>query len=85
MLLQQNDGKRKLISLVIPVYNEEQNIERCYQELSKIIDTLSDYAFEFVFTDNCSSDNSYTLLKKLAATDPRVRAFSFSRNYGYVV
>lgn len=83
MLLQQNDSKRQLISLVIPVYNEEQNIERCHQELSKIIDALNDYAFEFVFTDNCSTDNSYTILKKLAATDPRVRAFSFSRNYGY--
>src|SRR5690606_34321754 len=41
------------------------------------------YDFEFVFTDNRSTDRSFEILKGLAERDPRVRALRFSRNFGY--
>jgi len=75
---------KKLVSIIVPAYNEEDNVEYCYGELKKITDTLSDsYNFEFIFTDNASTDRTFDLLEKLAEKDERIRIFSFSRNFGY--
>ncbi len=76
--------KKKLVSVIVPSYNEEKNITECYKQLKKITDTLiKKYDFEFVFTDNASTDNTLKLLRKIAHTDPRVRVLKFSRNFGY--
>jgi dolichol-phosphate mannosyltransferase len=75
--------KKKLISVVIPVFNEEENIVHCYNSLCKIINEIPQYDFEFIFTDNHSTDRSFNLLLELASKDPRIRAFRFSRNFGY--
>ena len=76
-------GKR-LISLVVPVFNEEDNVVPFYADARRVIDSLADeYEFEFVFTDNHSTDKTPELLRDLAQSDGRVRAFRFSRNFGY--
>ena len=73
-----------LISIVVPVYNEEPNILPFHDRVSAITASLSDrFRFEFVFTDNHSVDRTFALLTELAARDPRVRAFRFSRNFGF--
>ncbi len=73
-----------LVSLVIPVYNEEENVMAFYADARRVIDPLADkYEFEFVFTDNHSTDKTPDLLRDLARADPRVRAYRFSRNFGY--
>ncbi len=73
-----------LISLVVPVYNEEDNVAAFYADVRRVIDPLADqYEFEFVFTDNHSTDRTPDLLRDLCRTDSRVRAFRFSRNFGY--
>src|SRR4051794_15562069 len=73
-----------LISLAIPVFNEESNIRACHSAVCAVIDPLaSGYQFEFVFTDNHSTDSTPIILNQLATEDPRVRAFRFSRNFGY--
>jgi polyisoprenyl-phosphate glycosyltransferase len=74
---------KKLISLVIPVYNEEENIERFYEATHAVISSLTQYEFEFVFTDNHSTDETYNILMNLHARDPRVRVIRFSKNFGY--
>ena len=75
---------RPLISLVVPVFNEEDNIPLFYPAVRAVIDPLAeDYRFEFVFTDNHSSDTTPILLRELAREDKRVRAFRLSRNFGY--
>lgn len=75
---------RKCISLVVPVYNEEENVEAFYQEVQRVMDSLAaDYDYEFVFTDNHSSDRTFELLRRLATNDSRVHVLRFSRNYGY--
>ena len=77
-------GARKLLSIVVPVYNEEPNIEPLHSAVSAVVQKIADrYDFEFVFTDNCSTDRTFEVLEKLAARDPRVRAFRFSRNFGF--
>ena len=75
---------KPLISLVVPVYNEEDNILLFYPAVCAVIDPLAGaYDFEFVFTDNHSSDTTPVLLRDLARHDPRIRAFRLSRNFGY--
>jgi glycosyltransferase involved in cell wall biosynthesis len=74
---------KRLISLVVPVYNEEDNIALFYAAVSTVIDDLPQYDFEFVFTDNHSKDRTPELLHELALKDNRVRAYRFSRNFGY--
>lgn len=76
--------RRPLISIVVPVFNEELNIGPFYDAVTRQIDQLSaDYDFEFVFTDNHSTDGTFPQLRELARRDPRVRAYRFSRNFGY--
>ena len=73
-----------LISIVTPVYNEADNIDRLYEALTREADKLKDsYTFEFLFTDNCSEDDTFEKLAKLADTDSRIRVIRFSRNFGY--
>jgi glycosyltransferase involved in cell wall biosynthesis len=79
-----SDVSRPLISIVVPVFNEELNVMPFYEAVSAVLAPLdSSYRFEFVFTDNHSSDNTFSLLKTLATLDARVRAYRFSRNFGY--
>lgn len=76
--------KKKLISIVVPVFNEEENIEPLYRAVTSVMAKQSDrYEYEFVFTDNHSSDQTFQRLEKLAVEDKRVRAIRFTRNFGY--
>jgi len=73
-----------LISISVPVYNEEGNIAALYARLSALATTMADECrLEFVFTDNSSTDNTWSMLQELAAADPRVRAIRFSKNFGF--
>ena len=75
---------RPLISIVVPVFNEEETIAHFYNAVTAVTDSLNnEYRFEFVFTDNHSVDQTPHLLQQLAARDTRVRAYRFSRNFGY--
>ncbi len=73
-----------LISLVMPVFNEEANIIAAYERILGVFEPLAPrYDFEIVFTDNHSTDSTFALISKLAEKDRRVRGFRFSRNFGY--
>jgi polyisoprenyl-phosphate glycosyltransferase len=73
-----------LISIVLPAYNEELNIRPLFERLDPILAQLSDrFRFEFVVTDNHSTDSTFALLRQVAADDPRVRVFRLSRNFGF--
>ena len=76
--------KKRLISLVIPVFNEELNIEPLYLAVMDVFAKIEDrYDIELVFTDNHSTDNTFEKLCALHELDSRVRVFRFSRNFGY--
>ncbi len=78
------DTGKPLVSLVVPVFNEEDNIIPFYADVRRVTDPLADeYEFELVFTDNHSTDKTPRLLRDLARSDPRVRAYRLSRNFGY--
>ena len=77
-------ARRPLISIAIPVLNEAGNIDALYARLVALADRMADRCdLEFVFTDNHSDDETWPMLGKLAAADPRVRAMRFSRNFGF--
>lgn len=72
----------KLITLLIPVYNEEAVIEIFYRETVKIIDNISNYRFEFLFVNDGSNDRSLDIIKNLQKVDFRVSYIDLSRNFG---
>ncbi len=77
-------NNKKKISIVIPIYNESENIKLLYDEVEKsFASEQKKYDVEYVFTDNSSSDGSFDLIKKLAKEDKRIKAYRFSRNFGY--
>ena len=71
------------VSVLVPAYNEEANVERAYAAIVAVFRRLPDYDYEIIFTDNHSTDRTFPLLKGIAADDPRVRVIRFARNYGY--
>lgn len=75
---------KKLITITIPVLNEEDNIFPFYEAVCHAIEPLSErYRFEFLFTDNHSTDGTFEKLSLLAEADDRIRVLRFSRNYGF--
>ena len=79
-----NSEHGKLISVVIPVYNEQDNVVRAYRAVREVFaGAASRYRLEFVFTDNRSSDRTFDILQEIAATDKSVKAIRFNRNYGF--
>ncbi|MCA9409027.1 MAG: glycosyltransferase family 2 protein [Candidatus Omnitrophica bacterium] len=71
-----------LITIVFAVYNEEENLKNLYQRLTAVADSLSDYCFEFIFVDDCSSDATPEILNQFYQHDHRVKSIRFARNAG---
>jgi glycosyltransferase involved in cell wall biosynthesis len=69
------------ISVIIPIYNEEEALPAFYRALSEALDQLPQSA-EIIFADDGSTDGSADRLDAIAETDPRVRVLHLSRNYG---
>lgn len=74
--------KKKILSVVVSVYNEEQALKECYTEMKRVLDTLS-WDHELIFVNDGSSDGSLEVLKALASEDQKVKLISFSRNFGH--
>lgn len=72
------------ISIVVPVFNEQDNIRVFYQEVVRHMEQ-TDYSFELLFVDDGSNDKTALLLDKLARVDNRVRAILLARNFGHQV
>jgi glycosyltransferase involved in cell wall biosynthesis len=60
------------LSLVIPCHNEEKNLQPLLWAIHETLDPLG-LDYEVVITDDCSTDNSWSVLKEIAASDPRLR------------
>jgi dolichol-phosphate mannosyltransferase len=69
------------ISLVIPCYNEQDNLRALIAAIHAAVEPLK-LSYEVVITDDCSSDKSWEILKELAAADPRLRPQRFAFNCG---
>lgn len=76
---------KKIISIVIPVFNEEENVELAYEAVKETFhnDISEGYDFEIIFTDNHSEDKTFEVISSLVEKDKRVRAVRFTRNFGF--
>jgi dolichol-phosphate mannosyltransferase len=72
----------KSISIVVPVFNEQDNIETFYKEVLKHLEPLA-YKLDFLFIDDGSTDATPFILEGLVKNDARVRSLIFARNYGH--
>ncbi|SMD01708.1 glycosyltransferase family 2 protein [Sporomusa malonica] len=72
----------KYISIVVPVYNEQENVAVFYQEVCKHMEPKG-YPFELIFVDDGSTDETVLILNKLTQQDTRVRAIILARNFGH--
>jgi glycosyltransferase involved in cell wall biosynthesis len=70
-----------LLSIVVPVYNEEGNLRELYRQVSAVLDR-EEVPFELVIVDDGSRDGTWTIVQELAAADSRVRALRHRRNFG---
>jgi len=71
------------VSIVLPVFNEEENVRPAYDALVSVFAGLPDYKPQFIFVDDGSVDSSLVKLREIAESDERVCVLSFSRNFGH--
>ncbi|MCX7990307.1 MAG: glycosyltransferase family 2 protein, partial [Aquificaceae bacterium] len=74
-------SEKLYLSLVIPAYNEEENIPLLYERLKPVLERLGK-EYEIVFVDDGSVDATWEKLKKIAEEDKRVKLIRFRKNYG---
>ena len=73
----------KKISIVVPCYNEEKNINNFYEEMIKTLEKVKEnYSYEIIFVNDGSNDQTEIEVKKIRKTDKNVILISFSRNFG---
>ncbi|MEK7680907.1 MAG: glycosyltransferase family 2 protein [Patescibacteria group bacterium] len=71
----------KLISIVTPTYNEQENVNDVYAQVKEIFAQLPQYDYEYIFIDNASTDETVKILKNLAREDKHVKIIVNSRNF----
>jgi glycosyltransferase involved in cell wall biosynthesis len=74
---------KKLISIVTPTFNEDQNIEKLSKEISVQMQNLG-YDYEHIIIDNASTDNTQEVIKKLCLNDKRIKAIINTKNFGHI-
>ena len=73
---------KKLLSVIVSCYNEEEALPLFYKEINKISKKMKDLDFELIFVNDGSVDKTLSVIKKIIDKDKRVRYVSFSRNFG---
>lgn len=71
-----------LISIIIPMKDEAENVQTLYERLKKVFKKLTGYTYEFIYIDDGSNDNSVHSIKRLTETDSGVKLIELSRNFG---
>lgn len=78
-------NKNKLISIVVPVFNEIEVIDAFYGRMKKVVDSIDFIQYELIFVDDGSKDGSYKKLTDIAESDHNVKIIKFSRNFGHQI
>ena len=74
--------EKKLVTVLVPAYNEQDSLPLLYAEMSRLMQSLSQYDWQLLFVDDGSTDNTLDIVKKLYQQDKRVNYISLSRNFG---
>lgn len=73
----------KKISVIIPMYYEEEVVEECYKRMTFVLQNIENYDYEIICINDGSKDKTLTILENLAIKDKRLKVLSFSRNFGH--
>lgn len=73
---------RKTVSIMVPCYNEEENVVPISEAIVAQMEALPQYDYELLFIDNCSTDNTRPLLRKICAKNKRIKAIFNVKNFG---
>ncbi len=74
----------QLLSIVLPVYNEGNNLSVMYERLAASLATMA-LEYEVIIVDDASTDNSFEIAKRLSVQDPRIKALRLSRRFGHQI
>ena len=77
-----SDGRRRVISVIVPIFNERAVLPELLTRLQRVAETLTPNDFEFVFVDDGSTDGSAECAAGLTESEPRLRVVLLRRNYG---
>jgi glycosyltransferase involved in cell wall biosynthesis len=77
-------GEMRLITIITPCYNEEENVRDLYEQVKQVFAGESDYTYEHIFIDNASRDKTVSILKEIAKTDRNVKIIVNTRNFGHI-
>jgi len=73
---------QKLISIITPCFNEEENVREVYQQVKDVFAQIPAYRYEHIFIDNASTDKTISILREIAQSDFNVKVIINSRNFG---
>ena len=74
----------QMISIVMPTFNEEENVAVAHEAVKAVFAALPEYDYEHIFIDNASTDGTESVLRRIASEDSRVRVILNARNFGHV-
>lgn len=77
--------KKKTISYIFPIYNEEDNIDLLYKTIDRLLKKHTKYHYEIIFINDGSRDKSINKLIAIQQQDPRVKVIDFARNFGHQI
>lgn len=76
------ENEKKLVTILVPAYNEQEVLHMLYDRLKKLMDENTNYDFEILFVNDGSKDDSLKIMQELREKDKRVCYLNLSRNYG---
>ena len=71
------------LSVIIPMYYEEEVAEECYKRMNTVLEGLDNYDYEIIFVNDGSKDKTLEILEEIASKDKHIKILSFSRNFGH--
>lgn len=78
------ENGKKIISVVVPIYNEEKLIDEIYERITKVFQRIEKYNYEIVFFDDGSTDSTRTLIEELCKNHSEVKGVFYTKNFGYL-
>lgn len=73
----------KKISVIIPMYYEEEVVEECYKRITEVLGKINNYDYELICVNDGSKDKTLSILEELASKDNKLKVISFARNFGH--
>ncbi len=80
----QESNSNYLLSIIVPVYNDETNVVRCAQRIQGVVKSIG-CEYELLFVNDGGADNSVDLLKEQKKQDPHIKIINLSRNFGHQI